>query len=92
MRLGVKLHPIEEIPPLLAVLEKHEAGNAQYRDEVLNDHVHRQAEHLPVQEASQHVRDNRQGENREEVLGFETEKGDSRSEVALHGSDIKSHT
>ena len=61
MRLGVKLHPIEEIPSLLAVLEKHEAGNAQYRDEVLNDHVHRQAKHLPVQKASQHVRDNRQG-------------------------------
>src|SRR5205807_4597652 len=91
MGLGVELDPIEEVPALLAVLEEHQAGNAERRNQILDHHVHREAEHHAVQEASEDVRDHGHGEDREQVLGLQAQESDSRPQVSLHGSDFKRH-
>src|SRR5512146_945280 len=91
MRFGMELDPIEEIPALFAVLEQHQAGNTQHRDEVLNHHVHGQAEHLAVKEAAENIRYNGQSEDREQVFGFKAQKRHPRPQVSLNGRHIKRH-
>src|SRR5208283_3736389 len=81
--LGMKQHPVEQIPTLLAILEEHQRGHAQDRHQVLQHHVHRQSEHLAVQKPAAYVHHNRHRENGEQVLGFESEEGDSGSQVPV---------
>jgi len=84
-------HPVLQVTALFAVLEQHQCRDAEHGHDVLQDHVHRQAEHLPVKKPSENVRDDRQGENREQVFGFQAEKRDSRPEIAVRrftSSDI----
>jgi hypothetical protein len=71
--------PIEQIPSLFPVLEQHQGEDAQQWDQVLHDHVHRQAKHLPFQEPAEYVRDHGQRQDGNQVLGLESEKRYSRS-------------
>src|SRR5208337_2156841 len=91
VRLGMKQHPVEQIPPLLAVLEEHQRRHAQDRYQVLQHHVHWQAEHLPVQEPATDVHHNRDREDGKQVLGFESEEGDSGSQVSIDRCHIERH-
>src|ERR1019366_2274326 len=55
VRLGVEQHPVQQIPTLLAVLEEHQSRHTQDGHQVLQHHIHRQAEHLAVQEPAADV-------------------------------------
>jgi hypothetical protein len=72
-------YPIEQIPSLFPVLEQHQARDAQQRDQVLHDHVHRQAKHLAFQESAEYVSDHGQRQYGKQVLGLESEERNSRS-------------
>src|SRR5271157_1489727 len=91
VRLGMKQHPVEQIPTLLAVLEEHQRGHAQDRHQVLQNHVHRQSEQLAVQKPAADVHHDRHRENGEQVLGFESEEGDSGSQVPVYRCHIERH-
>src|SRR5579863_4545603 len=89
--LCMKHHPVLEVTALLAVLEQHERGNTQHGHDVLQDHVHRQSKHLSMKKPSENVRDDRQGEDRKQVFGFESEKCDSCPEIAVRRCNFKRH-
>jgi hypothetical protein len=44
-----------------------------------------------MKEPSENVRDDRQGQNREQIFGFEAEEGDSRAEIAVNRCHFKRH-
>src|SRR5208337_1083996 len=91
VRLGMKQHPVEQIPPLLAVLEEHQRRHAQDRHQILQHHVHWQAEHLAVQEPAADVHHNRHCEDGKQVFSFESEEGDSGSQVPVYRCQIEGH-
>src|ERR1700678_3414971 len=55
MRLHVKPQPVLEVAARFPVLEQDEGGNTQYGDDVLQKDIHRDSEHLPLQESAEHV-------------------------------------
>src|SRR5208283_1644129 len=91
VRLGVEQHPVQQITTLLAVLEEHQRRHAQDRHQVLQHHVHRQAEHLAVQEPAADVHHDRHREDGEQVLSFESEEGDPGSQVPVYRRYIERH-
>src|SRR5215469_1784861 len=61
--LGMEQHPVEQVAALFPVLEEHECRNTQNRYQVLQHHVHREAEHLAVQEPAADVHHHRYRED-----------------------------
>src|SRR5271166_5605738 len=91
VRLGMEHHPVQQVPTLFAVLEEHQRRHAQDRHQVLQHHVHWQAEHLSVQEPAADVHHDRHRENGEQVFSFESEEGDSGSQVPVYRCHIERH-
>src|SRR5208337_2935278 len=91
VRLGMEHHPVQQVPTLFAVLEEHQRRHAQDRHQVLQHHVHWQAEHLAVQEPAAYVHHDRHCENGEQVLSFESEEGNPGSQVPVYRCYIQRH-
>src|SRR5271157_5130824 len=91
VRLGMEHHPVQQVPTLFAVLEEHQCRHAEDRHQVLQHHVHRQSEHLAIQEPAADVHHNRHCEDGKKVLRFESEEGDSGSQVPVYRCHIERH-
>ena len=80
-----------QVGSVLAVLEEHQSRHTQDGHQVLQHHIHRQAEHLAVQEPAADVHHDRHREDGEQVFCFEPEEGDSGSQVPVYRCYIERH-
>src|SRR5881396_159527 len=91
MRSGVICPQIAQVTTWFTVLECHQEQDCQDRRSPLEDQFHRDSEQLAVNKAPRKKGDRRNQKNNDQVLVFETQERDTRSQVAVNGRGVEAH-
>jgi len=91
MWFSVEQHPVQQVTALFAVLEEHQRRHTHDGHEILEHHVHGQAEHLTVQKPAEDVHHDCDCQDGEEVFRFEPKECDPGPQVSVDRCDIECH-